>query len=72
MVRDAPRLVETTEPPVGQVQMDLFAQPPRRADAKVIADQEHSDRQFRIKGGAAPLAVEIRQMRANGAEINEP
>jgi len=34
MVWDAIRQIKTTKPAIGQIQMDLFAQPPLRADAK--------------------------------------
>ncbi len=52
--------------------MNLFAQPPLRPDAKAIADQQHADQQLGIDRGAARVTIEIRQMRTNAAQIDEP
>src|SRR5437870_10364387 len=38
------------QPTVGQVQMNLFAQPPLGADAKAIADDQQADQQFGGRG----------------------
>src|SRR4029077_12476728 len=40
---------------------DLLAQPPLRADAVAIADDQHPDHQLRINRGPANVAVESRQ-----------
>src|SRR6202023_1202296 len=34
---------EPAEPAVGEVQVNLFAQPPLRADAQAVADNQHPD-----------------------------
>ena len=39
---------QSAKPAVGEVQMDLLAQPPFRADAKTVAHDQHADHQFRI------------------------
>ena len=48
MVGDRIFEAETTEPTIGQVQMDFFTQPSLRPDAVAIADQQHPDHQLRI------------------------
>ena len=67
MVRHAVRQVQTAEPSVGEVQMHLLAQPPFRADAEPVPD----DQQSGIDGGAPRVAVDLRQMRPNAAEVHE-
>jgi len=49
---------EPAEPPVGEIQMDLFAQPPLRADAEAVADDQHPDHQFGIDRRPSNVAVE--------------
>ena len=55
---------EAAEPAIGQVQVDLLAQPPLRADAKAVADDQHPDHQLRVDRGPTLLAVEWRQLPA--------
>ena len=57
--------IEPTEPPICQVQMNLFAQPPFRPDPQALSDQQHPDHQFRIDRWPSRRTVERRQMRAN-------
>ena len=42
---------QSAEPAIPEVQVDLFAQPSFRADAKAIAHDQHSDQQFRMIEG---------------------
>ena len=49
---------EPAEPSVGQVQMDLLAQPPLRPDAEAIADDQHPDQQLGVDRRPAGRAVE--------------
>jgi hypothetical protein len=63
---------ETAEPAVRQVQVDFLAQPPFRADAKAVADDQHPDQQLRIDRWAAFLAIEWRQPPPQLAEFHEP
>jgi hypothetical protein len=58
MIRHLACQAEPAEPPVGQVQMDLLAQPAFRADAVAIADDQHADQQLRVDRRPAGLAVE--------------
>ena len=37
--------IEAAEPAIREVQMHLFAEPPRKPDTEAIADQEHADQQ---------------------------
>ena len=64
--------IEATEPAISQVQMDLFAQTPLGPNAEAIAYQKHTDQQLGIDRGATCVAVEIRQVLADAAQINEP
>ena len=43
IIGDAAIEPQPTEPAVGQIKMGLFAQPPLRANAEAVADDEHSD-----------------------------
>jgi hypothetical protein len=72
MVRHIAIETQPAEPSVGQVQMDLLAQPPLRPDAKTIADYQHPDQQFRIDRRPASGTVERRQVRPHPIKINEP
>ena len=72
VVRDAVAQIETAEPAICQVQMDLFAQPPLRPDAEAIADQQHPDQKLRINRRASCVAVEIGQIAAEPGQIDEP
>jgi hypothetical protein len=51
--------------------MDLFAQPPFRADAEAIAHDQHADQQFRIDRRPPRRTVEGCQVRPNPVELNE-
>src|ERR1051326_159698 len=53
---------EPTKPALGQVEVHLLAQPPLRADAEAIADDQHPNQQLRIDRGPAHLTVEGRQL----------
>ena len=48
---------QAAEPAIGQIEMDLFAEPPLGPDAKAVADDQHPDQQFRIDRGTAEMAV---------------
>ena len=62
---------EPTEPAIGEVQMDLLAQPPLRADAEAVAHDQHPDQQLRIDRRPPGLAVEWRQVCSNPVEVHE-
>ena len=51
--------------------MHFLAEQSFRPDAKAVSDQQHADQKFRIDRRAARVAVEIRQMGANAAQVNE-
>jgi hypothetical protein len=57
---------------IGQVEVDLLAQPPLRADAEAVTHQQHADQQFRIHRGAADRAVERSEVRADLFQVHEP
>jgi hypothetical protein len=54
--------IEPLELSVGKMQPHLFAQLPLRADAAPVADDKHSDQQFRINRRATNVAVEPTQL----------
>jgi hypothetical protein len=54
--------IEATKPAVRKVKVDLLAQPPLRADAITVADDQHPDHELRIDRGPADVAVEGRQL----------
>src|SRR5204863_936131 len=39
---------QSTKPAIGQVEVHLLAQPPLRADAEAVADDQHANQQLRI------------------------
>ncbi len=51
--------------------MHLLAEPPLRSDAEAVADDQHPDQQLGIDRRAARMAVEVREMRADAAQINK-
>src|SRR3954463_16269743 len=60
------------EPAVGQIEMNLLAEPTPRADAEAIADQQHPDHQFRIDRRAPDHAVERCELAPQFTELDEP
>ncbi len=72
MVRNTVFQIKAAEPTVSQVQMYLFTEPPLGPDAKAVSHEKHADQQFRINRWAAVIAVEVCEMSADTAQINEP
>jgi hypothetical protein len=62
---------QPAEPPIGEIEMDLLAQPAFRADAVAIADQQHPDQQLRIDGGPPRRTIERSQSPTQLAQVNE-
>src|SRR6187455_3633346 len=56
--------VEPAEPAIGQVQLNLLAQPALGADTEAVADDQHPDHQLRIDRRAPRVAVERSEMMA--------
>ena len=71
MVRHVAVEAEPAEPAIGEVQMHLLAQPPLRADAEAIADNQHPDHQLRIDRRSPNRAVERRQVSPNFGQVDE-
>ena len=63
---------QAAEPPIGQVEVDLFAEPPFGADAEAVAHQQHADQKLGIHRWPPDRAVERRQVRAQLAQVHEP
>ena len=66
------RQIQSTEPTIRQVQENFLAQSPFRPDAGAVPNQKHPDQEFGINRRTARVAVEIRQMLANTAQICDP
>ena len=66
------RQIEPTEPSVCEIEMDLITEPALRADAHAIADDQHSDHQFRINRRTPRRAVERSEKATDIREIDEP
>jgi hypothetical protein len=63
---------EPTEPPVGQVEVDLITQPPLRSNAEAVTDQEHPDHQFGINRRSTDTTVERRQLLPDLLKVDKP
>jgi hypothetical protein len=61
MIRHGSFQPQPAEPAIGQVEMHLIAQLPLGTDAIGVANQQHSQHQFRINRGAAFTTVMSRQ-----------
>ena len=64
MIGDIAVEPEPAEPPVRQIEVDLFAEAPLGADADAVADDRHADHQFGIDRRATQRAVERREVAA--------
>ena len=65
--------VEThaTEPAIGQIEVDLLAQPPLRANAEAVADNQHTHHQLGIDRGPSNVAVVGPEVRPQAGQIDE-
>ncbi len=52
--------------------MHLLGERPLRGDSEALADEQHPDRQLRIDRRAARVAVELREVTPQIAEIERP
>ena len=59
------------EPAVGEVEVDLFAQPRLGADPVEIADQQHADHELGVDRGATGAAVMLGEAGADEREIED-
>src|SRR5215469_4139821 len=62
---------QPTEPAVGEVEVNLLAQPPLGPDPEAVADQQHPDQKLGIDRWPASRTVERRQPRPELAQIDE-
>ena len=51
MIGDVAVEPQPTKPAIGQIEVDLLAQPPLRANAEAVADDQHPDHQLGIDRG---------------------
>jgi hypothetical protein len=59
------------KPPIRQIDPDLRAQPPLRADRKYVTYDQHPDHQFRIDRGAARVRVVRRKLPVHPTKIDD-
>jgi hypothetical protein len=71
MIRDAIFKPKPTEPPVGQVKLNLLTQTPFRADRIAVANQQHPDHQLRIDRRAARMTVKRQKLGAQPAQVKD-
>ena len=64
--------VETAEPAVSEIEVDLLAKSTFRTDTHDVADQQHPDRQFRINRRSPSGAVERCQVLPDATQIHKP
>lgn len=72
VVRDCILQAKATEPSIGQVQVDLFAEPTLGANAETVAYDKHAHHQFGIDRWPAGMAIERRKVTVQIAEIEDP
>src|SRR6202030_4348349 len=60
---------ELTKPPICQIDLNLSAQPPLRADREHVAHNQHPDHQHRIDRGAACVRVVRRKFLMHPAQV---
>jgi hypothetical protein len=63
---------QSTKPAIGQIEMDLLAQPTLRTNAQAVADDEHPDHQLGIDRGPPDVAIVGTQVCANLGQVDEP
>lgn len=60
---------EPAEPAIGEVQVDLVAQPALGPDPEAVADDQHAHHQLRVDRGPTDLAVERSQVGSQARQI---
>ena len=63
---------QSTEPAIGQIEMDLLTQPTLRTNAEAVADYEHPDHQLRIDRWPPDVAIIGPQVRPNLGQVDKP
>jgi hypothetical protein len=63
---------EPTEPSIGQIEMNLLAQPPLRTYAEAVAYDEHSDHKLGVDRWPSDAAVKTSQLPFQLAEFDKP
>ncbi len=71
MIRHSISQIEATEPTICQIQVHFLAQSPFRPDTKAVAHKQHADQQLGIDGRATCMAIKVRQMTADTAQLNK-
>ena len=57
MIGDIAVEPQSTEPAIGQIEVDLLAQPTRRTNAEAVADDQHLHHQLGIDRGPPDVAI---------------
>jgi hypothetical protein len=62
VIRNLVVKIEAAESAIGEMQFDLLAKPPLKADAVAVANDEHADHQLGVDRWPPDLAIEGRQL----------
>ena len=62
---------EPAEPTVGQVEVDLFAEPPLRADPGAVTHDQHAQQELRIDRGPPRAAVKGPEVLPHAVQVNK-
>ena len=71
MVRDVAVEPQPTKPSVGQIEVDFLVQPPLRANAEAVAEDQHAHHQLGTYRGPPNVAVIGSEMRSQPGQIDE-
>ena len=71
MIGDITVEPEPAEPPVRQIEVDLFAQAPLGANTEAVPEDEHPDHQIGINRWPSHRAVERRQLAAQFRQLEQ-
>ena len=71
MVRHVAVEAKPAEPAIGEVEMHFLAEPPLRADAEAITNNQHPDHQFGIDRRPPNRAVEGSEVSSHLRQVDE-
>ena len=71
MIGDIVLDAELAKPPIGQVDLDLSAEPPLGTKRKYLAQDQHPDHEHRINRRPASVRVEWRQLVVHPAQVEQ-
>lgn len=69
MVRNLVFDAQPAEPPIRQIQLHFFAQPPLRSDSIAVTHDQHPNQKFWVDRRPSRVAIERLEMLAQTAEV---